>query len=145
MKYSFCQACSCDSCQQMTNLKLISFVPYGYFLIKKVNRFEEIAGEDVILAHRLMKNSINSSEYILITDSIAKLNDLNCLGDLDHRTEKCEGLDDVLVSVYYPNSTAYDNNMPQGSWFQRFRSMNSFFKRGNSRKVLEEQYLPQPA
>ena len=80
----FCQVCACDPCQQMTNLKLKSFVRYGNFLIKKVSRFEEIAGEDVILAHRLMKNSINSSEYMLITESITQLNDLSYLGDLDH-------------------------------------------------------------
>ena len=33
--------------------------------IGRLQYFEEIAGEDVIIAHRLMKNSINSSEYIL--------------------------------------------------------------------------------
>jgi hypothetical protein len=73
----FCKTCACDPCQQLTNLKLKSFVHYGEFLIKKVSRFEEIAGEDVIIADRLMKNSINSPEYILFTDSINKLNDLS--------------------------------------------------------------------
>ena len=46
-------------------LKLKSFVHYGDFLIKEINQFREIAGQDVILAHRLMKNSINVSEYML--------------------------------------------------------------------------------
>ena len=90
----------CDPCQQLTNLKLKSFVHYGEFLIKRVSRFEEIAGEDVIIAHRLMKNSINSSEYILLTDNVAQLKDLSYLGKLDQRKEKCEGLDDVPISVY---------------------------------------------
>ena len=140
----FCKACSCDSCQQLTNLKLKSFVHYGEFLIKKVSRFEEIAGEDVILAHRLMKNSINSSEYILFTDSINQLKDLSYIGKLDHRKEKCEGFDDVPISVYYPDLTAYENQEPtQSSWFHRIRLTMRFFKNVKSRKALEEQYAPQ--
>jgi len=140
----FCKTCACDPCQQLSNLKLKSFVHYGEFLIKKVSRFEEIAGEDVILAHRLMKNSINSPEYILFTDSINKLKDLSYLGKLEHRKEKCEGLDDVPISVYYPDPAAYENQeQSQASWFQKFRFMNRFFKNTKTRKALEEQYAPQ--
>lgn len=142
----FCQTCVCDPCRQLTKLKLKSFVHYGEFLIKKVSRFEEIAGEDVILAHRLMKNSINSSEYILFTDHVAQLKDLSYLGKLDQRKEKCEGLDDVPISVYYPDPEAYETQEPtKSSWLQRFRAMDHFFKTPKTRKALEEQYAPQAA
>ena len=63
----FCEACSCGTCADVGNLKLKSFVHFGDFLIKKINQFKEIAGQDVILAHRLMKNSISVSEYMLFT------------------------------------------------------------------------------
>ena len=140
----FCKTCVCDPCQQLTNLKLKSFVHYGEFLIKRVSRFEEIAGEDVIIAHRLMKNSINSSEYILLTDNVAQLKDLSYLGKLDQRKEKCEGLDDVPISVYYPDPSAYENQeQSQASFFQKARTMNRFFKNVKTRKALEEQYAPQ--
>ena len=54
----------------MLDLKLKSFIHYGDFLLKKVSRFEEIAGENVILANRLMKNSIETNEYILFTKNV---------------------------------------------------------------------------
>ena len=63
----FCETWACSTCPEVGDLKLKSFVHYGDFLIKKVNQFKEIAGQDVILAHRLMKNSIGVSEYMLFT------------------------------------------------------------------------------
>ena len=95
-----------------------------------MSRFEEIAGEDVIIAHRLMKNSINSSEYILLTDNVSQLKDLSYLGKLDQRKEKCEGLDDVPISVYDPDPSAYENKeQSQASFFQKFWKMDRFFLR----------------
>ena len=43
--------------------------------IKKIRNFEELAGEDVIFTHRMLKNGIESNEYWLVTDSFYK--DLN--------------------------------------------------------------------
>ena len=69
----FVESCKCGTCADIGNLKLKSFVHYGDFLIKEINHFKEIAGQDVILAHRLMKNSISVSEYMLFTKSFTEL------------------------------------------------------------------------
>jgi len=37
--------------------------------IKKIRQFEELAGEPVILIHRLLKNTIQAKEYILLTQA----------------------------------------------------------------------------
>ena len=51
----FIQSCPCDPCQQSKNLKLEIFANKGTYEIKKIREFEELAGESVILIHRLMK------------------------------------------------------------------------------------------
>ena len=83
----FCETWACSTCPEVGDLKLKSFVHYGDFLIKKVNQFKEIARQDVILAHRLMKNSIGVSEYMLFTKSFSEIMDLNPLGTIEERIE----------------------------------------------------------
>ena len=66
------QNCSCDACRNITALSLKAFVHTGEILLKKVRQFDEVAGEPVILLHRLMKNSVAGSEYILLSDAAAR-------------------------------------------------------------------------
>jgi class 3 adenylate cyclase len=61
--------CKCPSCQNIDQLKLKIVVHSGEALFHKVGRFSELSGVDVILAHRLLKNSIPSDEYVLMTES----------------------------------------------------------------------------
>lgn len=67
------QNCSCDACRNITALSLKAFVHCGEVLLKKIRQFDELAGEPVILVHRLMKNSVASNEYVLLTDTVAEL------------------------------------------------------------------------
>ena len=41
----------------------------------------------MILTHRLMKNSIGVSEYMLFTESFSKIKNLKFLGDIEERKE----------------------------------------------------------
>ena len=68
----FVQACGCDPCLQSKNLRLKIVAHKGTFSIQKIRNFEEVTGEDVILAHRLLKNSLKSNEYWLVTDPFLK-------------------------------------------------------------------------
>ena len=72
--------------------------------VKRVRQFEELAGEDVIIIHRLLKNSIDQKEYILITDNFYQLSGNGIDGTPDVRTEHCEGIGDIKVVAYYPES-----------------------------------------
>jgi len=60
--------CTCPSCQNIDQLKLKIVVHSGEALFHKVGRFSEVSGVDVILAHRLLKNSIPGDEYVLMTE-----------------------------------------------------------------------------
>ena len=65
--------CSCDACRNITNLSLKAFVHCGEVLLKKIRQFDELAGEPVILLHRLMKNQVASNEYVLLTEPVVEL------------------------------------------------------------------------
>lgn len=64
--------CSCEACANIGSLKLKAFVHAGEIAIKQVSRFQELAGEDVILIHRLLKNHVPGREYVLVTPVIAR-------------------------------------------------------------------------
>lgn len=61
--------CSCPSCQNVDQLKLKLVVHSGEAVFYRVGSFSELSGPDVILAHRLLKNSVPSDEYVLMTES----------------------------------------------------------------------------
>ncbi len=101
-----CDTCRCEGCNHIAELRLKAFLHVGEVAIKKIRQFEELAGENVILIHRLLKNTIPAKEYILLTEQFYALS--GGLGDspLETRTEEAEGLGPVGVRVYYPAGDA---------------------------------------
>jgi hypothetical protein len=63
------QNCSCDACRNISALSIKAFVHTGDIVLKQIRQFEEVAGEPVILLHRLMKNGVEGSEYVLLSDA----------------------------------------------------------------------------
>lgn len=61
--------CRCGACNHTADLTLKFIVHYGIFEEVKIAQFTKLSGPDMIIAHRLMKNSVPSKEYILVTDS----------------------------------------------------------------------------
>ena len=66
-------ACACDACRHILDLRLKAVLHHGVVAVGKVRQFEELTGEDVILAHRLLKNSVDEPEYILMSESFHRL------------------------------------------------------------------------
>lgn len=97
-----CDVCRCEACNNIGQLKLKAFIHSGEAAFKKIRQFEELAGEDVILIHRLLKNSVPAKEYILLTDQFYALSGGIGGSPLEARTEEAEGLGPVDVHVYYP-------------------------------------------
>jgi hypothetical protein len=96
-----CDACWCEACNNITQLKLKAFLHVGQVVIKKIRQFEELAGEDVILIHRLLKNTVPAKEYILMSQAFYELSGGLAEYSPETRTEECEGLGEVTVQVYY--------------------------------------------
>jgi hypothetical protein len=62
--------CPCCACQGVVNLTLKFVVHHGPVAEIKLGRFITHSGTELIVAHRLMKNSIDNHEYVLITDKL---------------------------------------------------------------------------
>ena len=60
--------CECIACQQMVTLRLKVIGHYGTAIRSRVSGFDELSGVDVIVLHRLLKNQVEGSEYILLTE-----------------------------------------------------------------------------
>ncbi len=59
--------CSCDGCLQVGELKLKFVAHAGEVAFQRVKHLTELAGVDVILVHRMLKNDVPVPEYVLMT------------------------------------------------------------------------------
>jgi hypothetical protein len=62
--------CPCGACMAIINLTLKFVVHHGPLSEIKVGRFVKPSGTEMIVAHRLLKNSIESNEYLLMTEKL---------------------------------------------------------------------------
>jgi len=100
--------CPCSVCHNLDQLKLKIVVHSGEALFHKIDRFPDISGIDVILVHRLLKNSLVADEYILMTEPAYR--DLRFPRDLEVKrgSESYEGFGAIVTFVHLMN----------GSWEQ---------------------------
>ena len=98
--------CDCNACSRIDTLKLKAFLHHGEVVFKKIRQFEELAGKDVILIHRLLKNGVEADEYILMTESFAELTEEDIPEyKKESRTERYDNIPPVQVNVFYPSSS----------------------------------------
>jgi class 3 adenylate cyclase len=62
--------CVCDGCTQAGNLKIKLVGHLGEAAVQKVKHLTELAGVDVILVHRMLKNDVPIPEYLLMTEPV---------------------------------------------------------------------------
>ena len=101
-----CDACQCGACSNTDVLNLKIVVHSGDALFYKIRQFDELSGSDVILVHRLLKNSTDHDEYILMTENaytdVAFPQHLR----VEKGREEYEHLGEVNTLVYYPHKQA---------------------------------------
>ncbi len=60
-------SCACGACSRTNELALKFIVHAGEFDTQRIGRRKELIGADVVVAHRLLKNSVATDEYVLLT------------------------------------------------------------------------------
>lgn len=69
-------SCECQACSRMQSLDVKFVVHHGEFIRQKMSGREELAGRDVILVHRLLKNEIAKTfgphAYALYSDACVR-------------------------------------------------------------------------
>ena len=93
--------CVCDACTKVGELKLKQVVHLGEVAIERIERFEKLFGLDVVVVHRMLKNSVPSHEYVMMTDPVYS-NFVDFFGlEPERRTEQFEGVGEVDTLVFY--------------------------------------------
>jgi hypothetical protein len=94
-----CGFCFCEACNNVGRLKLKAILHAGEAAFTKVRDIQKISGVDVIIAHRMLKNSIPSDEYILATESfLSKCRSLDT-ADFESHMEEYAGVGPVHSAV----------------------------------------------
>jgi Protein of unknown function (DUF2652) len=92
--------CSCGACSNIKALKLKIIIHSGLALFYQIGQFNELSGKDVILTHRLLKNSVGHDEYILMTDSAYAVIEFPMKIEVQEGWEDYEHLGEVKTLTY---------------------------------------------
>ena len=127
-----CNVCICDACNQIGSLRLKAILHHGDLILKEMGGRSELAGPDVIVAHRLLKNSVEGDEYIAMT---AAFHDQS--GDLEglvpHAVQEQTDLGPVDMVVFYPESG--DRPLPKATLSGRLKQFARIEFKGAQRML----------
>jgi uncharacterized protein YndB with AHSA1/START domain len=96
--------CECQACSRMQSLDVKFVVHHGEFIRQKMSGREELAGRDVILVHRLLKNEVGKAfgphAYALYSDAFVQAMGIDPAGQglLEH-TETIEHIGETKCWV----------------------------------------------
>ena len=103
--------CVCDGCTQAADLKIKLVGHLGEAAVQKIKQYTELAGVDVILVHRMLKNDVPIPEYLLMTEPVHER--------IDHTMrERCAShpleLDDLgETPTFYVDLERYVGEVPE--------------------------------
>jgi len=97
-------SCTCAACQNIPNLDLKFLVHYGSYVLQQTPMYQELVGNDVNLAHRLLKNRITErtgvKAYAAYTEpAVEALGIRDFCIDMSQHTESYEHLGEILLHI----------------------------------------------
>ncbi|MDT5349453.1 MAG: hypothetical protein QOH91_2740 [Mycobacterium sp.] len=119
-------SCDCDSCAQLSSLSLKFVAHEGEVAQQKVKRHVELAGIDVILVHRMLKNQVPVPEYVLMTDPVADCLDEQVRGLCNALTHHFEGIGDTSTHYIDLATSVVAPEMPERGFGARLASRLKF-------------------
>jgi hypothetical protein len=111
--------CPCEACCNVEGLELKVVIHSGRAAAQRIGRFHELAGIDVIMAHRLLKNSVEASSYVLFTETAWRAIQPSGLGDHTQGIERYEELGDVATYMFAPPAEAAACTLPRATVLQK--------------------------
>ncbi len=128
-------ACVDSCCANIDKLKLKIIVHSGQAVFHEVGKFQELLGVDVIIVHRLLKNSVKTKEYILMTEAAYRDLEFEKEAPVTKSSEWIEEIGEVKTNIYYPTT---DEDAQTASFFakplwQRLGGATAW----NSRQLLQ--------
>jgi len=99
-----------DLAKELKKLYLKTIVHHGEALFTKVKGIIKVAGQDVIIAHKLLKNSARVKQYILTTKNFSSLDGFISKYKSQKISETYAGLGKVHASIYNTIPGIYKNS-----------------------------------
>jgi hypothetical protein len=113
--------CPCKSCTQTSGLKLKFVAHVGDVASQTIKRHKKLIGVDVIYVHRMLKNSVEVPEYILVSDDLHR--DAGAAASALSMQEITQDIEGVgQVETFFVNIDDVDpaiEPLPEPSWRQR--------------------------
>ena len=91
--------CKCGACTNIETLQLKVVVHSGRCAFYTIANLTELSGVDVIIVHRLLKNHVGMSEYVLLTEAAQRDLELP-LALLSKGDETYDGIGAITTYVY---------------------------------------------
>ena len=103
MELSRSTTCACHACAHIESLRLKVIVHSGEALFHRVYHFVELAGVDVIIVHRLLKNTVAADHYLLLTEAARR--DVEFADPIELRagSETYDDIGQLNTLVYLPD------------------------------------------
>ncbi|EPR71686.1 DUF2652 domain-containing protein [Cyclobacterium qasimii] len=111
--YARDRICQCGACNSTEKLSLKFILHSGTITRYEVGGHQKLLGEDVIVAHRFLKNNIKQPEYILFSENFIKASKIEAtqLETLSMNEEKLEGLGNTIF--YYQPLRSYKEHIEE--------------------------------
>ncbi len=94
--------CQCNACRHLDRLRLKLIIHSGQAVFYEIEGMSRLSGPDVIIAHRLLKNSVAAREYLLATEAAYQDLILADQFDLTPDEEYYDGIGTVGVYLHLP-------------------------------------------
>ena len=106
-KYELYRVCQCGACASASALTLKVVAHYGAAAAMQVRDHSKFIGTGVIVAHRLLKNSLAQREYLLLSDALIEAQQA-APGELALFSDGADAYDELGTIAYKTHSlTAY--------------------------------------
>lgn len=87
--------CRCQGCRDTGNLRLKFVAHFGEVVMQHVKQITKVAGLEVILVHRMLKNAVPVPEYVLMSEPLFRTGDENLRAQSVPLVQEFEGLGQV--------------------------------------------------
>ena len=128
-------SCECQACSWMQSLDVKFVVHHGEFIRQKMSGREELAGRDVILVHRLLKNDVGKTfgprAYALFSDACVRAMGIDA---------KAQGLVEHAETIEHIGETKCWMSDLEQAWTSENEARRSVVERDNAFRVLETDF-----
>jgi hypothetical protein len=109
-RYVAANLCPCDGCAQADNLKLKFVAHVGEVATQTIRDRRKLVGIDVIYVHRLLKNTVQVPEYVLLSEELYRSGGTGVPAPVEELAHDLEGIGPVRT--YHADMAALASSLP---------------------------------